>query len=73
MQKEFNSIRQVNSIMKKTITKEEYLERRKSESRSQIRLSLGIGPISFDRMLEELGIDVTDDKALRINRKVANG
>ena len=73
MQKEFNSIRQVNSIMKKTITKEEYLERRKSESRSEIRLSLGIGPISFDRMLEELGIDVTDDKALRINRKVANG
>ena len=59
--------------MKKTITKEEYLERRKSESRSQIRLSLGIGPISFDRMLEELGIDVTDDKSLRINRKVANG
>ena len=59
--------------MKKTITKEEYLERRKSESRSEIRLSLGIGPISFDRMLEELGIDVTDDKSLRINRKVANG
>lgn len=59
--------------MKKSITKEEYLERRKSESRSQIRLSLGIGPISFDRMLEELGIDVTDDKSLRINRKVANG
>ena len=56
MQKEFNSIRQVNSIMKKSITKEEYLERRKSESRSQIRLSLGIGPISFDRMLEQSGI-----------------
>ena len=73
MQKEFNSIRQVNSIMKKTITKEEYLERRKSESRSQIRLSLGIGPISFDRMLEQLGINVSDDKALRINRKIANG
>lgn len=69
MQKEFNSIRQVNSIMKKSITKEEYLERRKSESRSQIRLSLGIGPISFDRMLEQLGINVSDDKALRINRK----
>ena len=63
----------MNSIMKKSITKEEYLERRKSESRSQIRLSLGIGPISFDRMLEQLGINVTDDKALRINRKVANG
>lgn len=59
--------------MKKTITKEEYLERRKSESRSQIRLSLGIGPISFDRMLEQLGINVSDDKALRINRKIANG
>ena len=55
--------------MKKTITKEEYLERRKSESRSQIRLSLGIGPISFDRMLEELGIDLAEDKAIRINRK----
>ncbi len=55
--------------MKKSITKEEYLERRKSESRSQIRLSLGIGPISFDRMLEQLGINVSDDKALRINRK----
>ena len=63
----------MNSIMKKSITKEEYLERRKSESRSQIRLSLGIGPISFDRMLEQLGINVSDDKALRINRKIANG
>lgn len=59
--------------MKKTITKEEYLARRKTESRSEIRLSLGIGPISLDRMLEQLGINVTDDKALRINRKVANG
>ena len=59
--------------MKKTITKEEYLARRKSESRSQIRLSLGIGSIRFDRMLEQIGINVSADKAIRINRKVANG
>ena len=58
--------------MKKSINKEEYLARRKTDSRSQIRLSLGIGPISFDRMLEQLGIDVSEDKAIRIHRKVAN-
>ena len=60
-------------MIKKTITKEEYLERRKTESRSQIRLSLGIGPISFDRMLEQIGVNLAEDKALRINRKLANG
>ena len=54
---------------KKTITKEEYLERRKTESRTQIRLSLGLGPISFDRMLEELGINSQEDKSQRIDRK----
>lgn len=56
--------------IKKTITKEEYLERRKSESRTQIRLSLGLGPISFDRMLEEWGIDLQEDKSQRIDRKI---
>ena len=59
--------------MMKPITKEEYLARRKTESRSQIRLSLGIGPIRFDRMLEQIGIDVSADKAIRIKRKVTNG
>nr|NNM91079.1 hypothetical protein [Bacilli bacterium] len=55
--------------MKKTISKEEYMERRKSESRSEIRLSLGLGPISFDRVLKEIGIDVAHDKTIRIKRK----
>jgi hypothetical protein len=59
--------------MKKSITKEEYIQRRKNESRSQIRLSLGLGPISFDRMLDQIGINVAEDKAIRIKRKVANG
>ena len=54
---------------RKTITKEEYLERRKTESRTQIRLFLGLGPISFDRMLEELGVNLQEDKSLRIDRK----
>ena len=54
---------------KKAITKEEYLERRKSESRTQIRLSIGLGPISFDRLLEEIGVDLQDDKSQRIDRK----
>ena len=56
-----------------SIFKDEYMERRKTESRSQIRLSLGIGPISFDRMLAEIGVNLAEDKAIRINRKVANG
>ena len=60
-------------MMKKSITKEEYIQRRKNESRPQIRLSLGLGPISFDRMLEQIGIDVSADKAIRIKRNVANG
>ena len=54
---------------RKTITKEEYLERRKTESRTQIRLSLGLGPISFDRMLEELGVNLQEDRSQRIDRK----
>ena len=58
--------------MMNPITKEEYLARRKTESRSQIRLSLGIGPIRFDQMLEQIGIDVSEDKAIRIHRKIAN-
>lgn len=58
--------------MKKTITKEEYAKRRKTESRTQIRLSLGLGPISFDRMLLQIGINVEEDKTIRIDRKVAN-
>lgn len=65
-------VRNVVYIMqtnKKTITKEEYLERRKTESRTQIRLSLGLGPISFDRMLEELGVNLQEDKSQRIDRK----
>ena len=59
-------------MMKKTITKEEYIERRKTETRTQIRLSLGLGPISFDRMLEQIGISIEEDKTIRIDRKVAN-
>lgn len=59
-------------MVKKSITKEEYLERRQTESRTQIRLSLGLGPISFDRMLESIGIDLQNDKSQRIDRKKAN-
>lgn len=59
-------------MMKKTITKEEYIERRKTETRTQIRLSLGLGPIRFDRMLEQTGISIEEDKTIRIDRKVAN-
>lgn len=58
--------------MKKNITKEEYIERRKTESRTQIRISLGLGPIRFDRMLEQIGINVEEDKTIRIGRKAAN-
>lgn len=59
-------------MMKKNITKEEYIERRKTESRTQIRISLGLGPIRFDRMLEQIGINVEEDKTIRIGRKAAN-
>ena len=55
--------------MKKSIIKEEYIQRRKNESRSQIRLSLGLGPISFDRMLVQIGIEVAEDRTIRIERK----
>ncbi len=57
------------SLEKKIITKDEYLERRKTQSRTQIRLSMGLGSISFDRMLEELGINLKEDKTQRIDRK----
>ena len=54
------------------LTKEEYLALRATKSRSEVRLALKIGPIRFDQMLEEIGIDLENDRAQRVNRKKAN-
>lgn len=54
-----------------TISKEEYLKLRETMSRTDVRLQLKLGPIAFDRMLQEIGIDPKEDKTHRINRKSA--
>ena len=52
-----------------SLTKEEYLALRVTKSRSEVRLALKIGPIRFDQMLEEMGVDLESDRAQRVNRK----
>lgn len=52
-----------------SLTKEEYLALRVTKSRSEVRLALKIGPIRFDQMLEEMGVDLESDRAHRVNRK----
>ena len=52
-----------------SLTKENYLALRATKSRSEIRLALKIGPIRFDQMLEEIGVDLASDRAQRVNRK----
>lgn len=51
------------------ITKEEYLERRDSETKTQIRQSLGMGCKAFDTMLVEIGVDLEADKAKKASKK----
>ena len=45
------------------LSKEEYLERRKSETKTQVRQSLGMGCKAFDELLVGIGVDLAADKA----------
>ena len=56
------------SMVNEIITKEDYEKLRLTQSRTQIRTMMKIGPIRFDQMLSEIGVDVEADKAHRIKR-----